>query len=134
MLVKVDRASMAASLEARAPFLDYRLVDFINSVSFNQKMKNFQTKYLLKKLMKDKLPRDIVYRSKKGFGVPLAKWFKKELKPFVLDVLSREKIEKEGLFNYGFIEKLLKEHFDGRKDNKKAIWALMVLEMWQDKW
>ncbi len=134
VLVKVDRASMAASLEVRAPFLDYRLVDFMNSVSFDQKMKNFQTKYLLKKLMDGKLPRDIIYRPKKGFGVPLAKWFKKELKPLLLDLLSQERIDKEGLFNYPYVEKLLNDHFEGKKDNRKLIWALAVFEMWREKW
>lgn len=134
VLVKVDRASMAASLEVRAPFLDYRMVDFMNSVSFDQKMKNFQTKYLLKKLMDGKLPSDIVNRPKKGFGVPLSKWFKKELKMFVLDILNKERIVKDGLFEYSFVEKILYDHFEGKRDNKKLIWSLMVFKMWYNKW
>jgi asparagine synthase (glutamine-hydrolysing) len=125
---------MAASLEVRAPFLDYRLVDFVNSIPFEQKMKYFRTKYLLKKLMENKLPKEIIYRKKKGFAVPLAKWFKGELKDFVLDILSQSRIEREGLFNYSYINNLLKEHFKGQKDNRKPIWTLMAFEMWREKW
>lgn len=134
VLVKVDRASMASSLEVRAPLLDYRLVDFMNSVPFDKKMKNLRTKYLLKRLMAGKLPDKIINRSKQGFGVPLAKWFKNELKPFVLDVLGRERIVAGGLFNYNYIEKILDEHFSGQKDNRKIIWTLISFELWRDKW
>lgn len=134
VLAKVDRASMASSLEVRAPLLDYRLVDFMNFVSFDKKMKNLKAKYLLKKLMAGKLPDKIINRSKKGFGVPLAKWFKGELRPFILEILSPEKIEKEGLFNWQFVNKLMQEHFDGKKDNKKPIWTLLMFELWLDRW
>ena len=125
---------MAASLEVRAPFLDYRLVDFVNSLPYEQKNKYFKTKYLLKKLMEKKLPKNIIHRKKRGFAVPLARWFKGELKSYVLDVLNKDKIEKEGLFNYAYIENLLKEHFDGSKDNRKKIWTLMSFELWREKW
>lgn len=134
VLVKVDRASMAASLEVRAPFLDYRLVEFANSIPFEKKMKHFRTKYLLKKLMESKLPKDIVYRKKRGFAVPWARWFKGDLKKFILDILSRDKIDKGGLFNYDYIENLLKEHLEGRQDHRKLIWTLAVFEMWREKW
>jgi asparagine synthase (glutamine-hydrolysing) len=134
ILVKVDRASMYNSLEVRAPFLDFQLVDFVNTIPANLKLKGLKTKYILKKLMEDKIPKEIVYRKKKGFGMPIAKWLENELKPFCLDLLSKERINNQGIFNYCFIEKLLKDHFDHKKDNRKLIWTLLVFQMWQDKW
>ncbi|MFC1701022.1 asparagine synthase (glutamine-hydrolyzing) [Patescibacteria group bacterium] len=134
ILVKVDRASMASSLEVRAPFLDYQLVDFINSIPLKYKLRGWQSKYLLKELMKDKLPKNIVYRSKKGFGIPVAKWIKADLRDFVLDIFSKSKIEREGIFNYDYINKLIIEHFSGRKDNHKTIWTLLIFETWMRKW
>ena len=99
ILVKADRASMYNSLEVRAPFLDYRLVDFINSLPYNLKLKGFTSKYLLKELMSDKLPANIINRSKKGFGVPVAKWLNNELKDFTDDLLSYDYIKKQGIFS-----------------------------------
>jgi len=134
ILVKVDRASMYNSLEVRAPFLDFELVDYINSIPTKLKLKNFKTKVILKELMKDKLPAEIVFRKKKGFGMPIAKWLKKELKPWCLDLLSPEKIQRQGLFNSQYIERLLQEHFENEKDNRKLIWTLLIFQMWYDKW
>ncbi|HAM95388.1 TPA: asparagine synthase (glutamine-hydrolyzing) [Candidatus Azambacteria bacterium] len=134
ILVKTDRASMFASLEVRAPFLDYQLVDFINSIPIDLKLKGFTTKYILKKLMADKLPLDIVNRKKKGFGVPVARWLRGELRPLLLEVLSRENIEKYGIFNYAYVKQLIDEHLSGRRDNRKLLWTVMIFQMWQQKW
>ena len=134
ILVKTDRASMFASLEVRAPFLDYQLVDFINSIPIDLKLKGFTTKYILKKLMADKLPLDIVNRKKKGFGVPVARWLRGELRPLLLEVLSRENIEKCGIFNYAYVKQLIDEHLSGRRDNRKLLWTVMIFQMWQQKW
>ncbi len=134
ILVKVDRASMFNSLEVRAPLLDYQVVDFVNSLPAKMKIKNFKTKYIFKKLMADKLPREIVYRRKKGFGMPVASWLTRELKPLVLDLLSEEKIKEQGLFNYKYINRLLDDHFSKRADNRKLIWTLLMFQMWQEKW
>ena len=134
ILVKTDRASMFASLEVRAPFLDYQLVDFINSIPIDLKLKGFTTKYILKKLMADKLPLDIVNRKKKGFGVPVARWLRGELRPLLLEVLSRENIEKYGIFNYAYVKQLIDEHLSDRRDNRKLLWTVMIFQMWQQKW
>ena len=134
ILTKTDRASMAIGLEARAPFLDYTLVDFINSLPNNYKLHGWQTKYIFKQLMKDKLPKNIVERSKKGFGIPVAKWIKNELKDFTLELLGKSRIKKQGIFNYSYIKQLLDEHFSNHKDNRKLIWTLMIFQMWQEKW
>ena len=92
------------------------------------------TKYILKKLMKDKLPREIVFRKKKGFGIPLAQWISGDLKPLVLDLLSEKRIKERGLFDYKYVSKLLEDHFSNRADNRKLIWTLMVFELWFKKW
>jgi asparagine synthase (glutamine-hydrolysing) len=134
ILVKVDRASMMNSLEVRAPLLDYTLVDFIDSIPYNMKIKGWITKYIFKKLMRDKLPKEIVYRSKKGFGIPIGKWLCSELKDLALDYLSETHIKQEGLFNYQFVKKLLDDHFSGRCDNRKYLWTLLCFEMWREKW
>jgi len=134
ILVKVDRASMYNSLEVRAPLLDVNVVDFVNSLPLNWKLKGFTTKYIFKKLMTGKLPKNIVHRKKKGFGIPLANWLSKELKPLVFDLLSEARIKQQGLFDYQYINKLLDDHFSRRADNRKMIWALMVFQLWYKKW
>ncbi len=134
VLVKVDRASMANSLEVRAPFLDTRVVDLANHMPIEFKLRGLERKYILKKLMGGKLPDNIVYRKKKGFGVPIAEWIRGGLKPVILDFLGRESVEKMGLFNYDYIEKILDEHFSGKKDNRKQIWTLFVFAIWHRKW
>ncbi|MEK7211724.1 MAG: asparagine synthase C-terminal domain-containing protein, partial [Patescibacteria group bacterium] len=118
VLVKVDRASMMNSLEVRAPLLDYTLVDFVNSMPYNMKIKGWTTKYIFKRLMADKLPKEIVYRSKKGFGMPIGKWLRGELKEMATDYLSEARIKQGGLFSYPYVKKLLDDHFSGRRDNR----------------
>lgn len=134
ILVKVDRASMANSLETRAPFLDKNVVELVNNIPLILKMKGFKTKYILKELMKNKLPKEIIYRRKKGFGIPLAEWINKDLKSLVLTLLDKPRIDKAGLFNYNYIQELLNNHFARRQDNRKQIWTLIVFEMWREKW
>jgi asparagine synthase (glutamine-hydrolysing) len=134
ILVKTDRASMANSLEARAPFLDYNLVEFVNSLPSQYKLRGWQTKYIFKKLLKDKIPKNIVYRPKKGFGMPVAKWIRNELKDFTLSLFEEKKIKEQGIFNYSYLNQLLKEHFSGRRDNRKLLWTLMIFQMWQERW
>ncbi|MFA4818127.1 MAG: asparagine synthase (glutamine-hydrolyzing) [Parcubacteria group bacterium] len=134
ILVKVDRASMFNSLEVRAPFLDTTVVDFANSLPLNLKLRGLTTKFILKKLMEDKLPKEIVQRKKKGFGVPLAEWLADDLEPLITELFSEKKINEQGLFNYQYINKLLDDHFSRRTDNRKLIWTLAVFQMWQEKW
>src|SRR3989338_459018 len=134
ILVKADRASMFASLEVRAPFLDYRLVEFINSLPYHLKLKGFKTKYILKRLMKNKLPENIINRPKKGFGLPIAKWLTNELKDFAFDLLSEKKIKEQGIFNYSEIKKLLDEHVNKKADHRKKIWTLLMFQEWYRRW
>ena len=132
ILTKVDRASMATSLEVRAPYLDVEFAEFVNDLPSNLKIRGTVRKYLLKKSLEKKLPASILHRKKKGFGIPLANWLKKELKPLLLDVFSPDRIKRRGLFDAGAVESLLKDHFSGRKDHRKQIWTLLMFEMWKD--
>lgn len=134
ILVKTDRASMFASLETRAPFLDYNLVEFINNIPSKYKLNRFTSKYILKKTMEKRLPKDIVYRKKKGFGIPLSKWLIKDLKPLTDEYFSYKSLSKEGLFNPSFVSKLLSNHAKGKIDCRKQLWTLLVFEIWRKKW
>lgn len=108
ILVKVDRASMYTSLEVRAPFLDKNIVDFLDTLPKSYKIKGFNGKRLLKELMRDKLPDQIIDRPKKGFGIPVSLWLRNELKDTMETYLSEERIKRHGLFNYSFIARLKK--------------------------
>lgn len=134
ILVKVDRASMACSLEVRAPFLDYELVEFVMSIPSRLKLKNFTSKYILKKALRNLLPEEIINRPKKGFGIPIAKWIKGPLKGLFQDLLDAEKIKREGFLNQNYVKILLEDHLSNRKDNRKKLWTLLVWELWVNKY
>jgi asparagine synthase (glutamine-hydrolysing) len=134
ILTKVDRASMACSLEARAPFLDYTFVEFACSVPWHLKLKGLKTKYILKRAMRDKLPREILARGKKGFGIPVAKWFRSDLKDLVHDTFSESRIRQQGLFNPQAISRLLNDHMRGTRDNRKPLWTLFMFQLWHEKY
>ena len=133
-LVKVDRASMANSLEVRCPFLDGRVIDFATHLPSESKIKGLALKRLLRETAGDFLPQEIINRPKMGFGIPLTEWSRGELKPFILHMLSREKVEEGGLFNYAYVEKLLAEHFSRKQNHSVKLWALLVFQNWYYKW
>ncbi len=130
ILFKADRAGMYNSLEIRTPFLDFRLADFINSLPLDYKLRGLETKYILKKLMEDKLPKNVIYRKKKGFGVPLTKWLKEDLRDYMLKTLSQKEIDKFGLINYQMVEKLIQGHIKNKRDNRKILWNLIIFQNW----
>ncbi len=130
ILVKVDRASMACSLEVRAPFLDYTLVEFLARVPARLKLRGLERKVILKRAMAGRLPPGIASRAKKGFGIPTAKWFKRELREALLDELSPERLRRQGLFEPATVERLVRDHLDGRRDNHKELWTLFVFQLW----
>lgn len=134
VLVKVDRASMAQALEVRAPFLDYRIVDFVNRLPYELKLKGLTTKYILKKLMDDKLPKQAVWRKKHGFAVPIGRWLRGELKNWCDSMLSERSLEKHGFFKYGTVKRLKEEHFTKKEDHRKLLWNLLVFQLWFDRW
>jgi asparagine synthase (glutamine-hydrolysing) len=131
MLVKVDRMTMAHSLEAREPFLDYRLVEFAAAVPPKLKLKHLRhKKYLLKASMRGKLPAQILWRKKQGFNVPNARWIKKDLRPFITDCLSPKSIQEIGVFDTKAVENLLHNQFEEKVDNSYQIWCILTLYLW----
>lgn len=134
ILVKVDRAAMLTSLETRSPFLDTDLAEFIVSLPYNFKLRGFKTKYIFKKMMEAKLPKEIVWRKKKGFGIPLTHWLQNDLKDLMREELNPKKIKRERIFNPEKIELLMNEHLNGKRDNRKKLWPLIVFEMWKKNW
>ncbi|HEY5037687.1 MAG TPA: asparagine synthase (glutamine-hydrolyzing), partial [bacterium] len=130
LLSKVDRMSMAASLEARVPYLDHRLVEFAFSLPSSMKLRGKTGKYLLKKAAEKYIPQDIINRPKQGFGVPLGPWFRKELKPLLMDTLHSRKFQKRGYFNVAKTEELLLEHMSGKKDHHLLLYGLLLVELW----
>lgn len=132
LLVKMDIASMANSLETRAPFLDHKLLEFTASIPSSWKLKyGFKTKYILKETFKNFLPKQILKRSKQGFGLPIGKWLlDKQVQNYIKEVLLSEKFKSRELFNYKSISYLLEQHFNNKQDHGYRIFALIVLEMW----
>ena len=131
ILVKVDRMSMATSLEARVPFLDHRVAELSFSIPGKLKLKGLQkSKYILKKAMEDLLPPEILKRGKQGFSIPIKNWLKKELKPLMLDTLNPQTISSQGFFNSKFINKLVDEHLKGVENHSHQLWALIVFQLW----
>ena len=133
LLVKVDIASMANSLEARSPFLDHHVIEFAASLPENLKMQRFQTKSLLKKVAARLVPREVIYRRKMGFGVPIGKWIRGEMKDFVRDALLSPTALGRGIVKPGVIEKYVNEHIAGSRDHSFQIWTLLMLELWFQK-
>jgi asparagine synthase (glutamine-hydrolysing) len=134
ILVKVDRASMACSLEVRAPFLDYEFVEFVMGLPSSMKLKRFTSKYILKRAMESFLPKEVIHRKKKGFGVPIAKWVKGPLKELFEDLLSSDRIKREGFLNHELVTALLQDHLLNKRDNRKQLWTLLVLELWVNRY
>ncbi len=134
ILVKSDRASMQNSLEIRSPFLDHRLVEYVSMLPDRFKLKTLQTKYILKKVAEKYLPDEVIYRPKKGFGIPITQWLREDLKEPMLDLLSKDRLESQGIFDYQGIKKLTDEHLNHKTNNRKLLWALLSLQLWIDEY
>ena len=132
ILTKVDRASMAVSLEVRAPFLDQRVAEYAASLPLDYKLRGQTTKYILKKAVGDLVPSFVTKRGKKGFGVPVAEWLKGRLRPLARDLLSVERIQRAGLFNAAYVQRLQDEHEQGRANHRKLLWTLLMFELWHE--
>jgi len=130
LLVKMDIATMASSLEARVPFLDHHLMEFIATIPPRLKLKGTVTKYILKEAFSDFLPQPILARKKMGFGVPVSRWFRNELKDYIYGILLDSRTLNRGYFRREGIERLLNDHIALRYDHSAKIWSLLFLEMW----
>lgn len=133
ILVKVDRMSMLHSLEARVPFLDRAMVELSRRIPSRLRLRGMTTKYLLRRAMADRLPAGVVNGKKRGFNVPMPSWLAGGLRDFTRDVLSPQRLRRQGLFRPAAVERLVSDHLARRRDHSRAIWTLLVLSMWQDE-
>ena len=133
-LSKVDRASMACSLESRAPFLALNVVELASRLPENRKVSYLRTKVALKEVALGRLPRETVLRNKRGFGIPVSRWLRGPLREFAISALSREKIERSSLISYQEVNRLLSEHLSRVHDNGAKLWTLIVFQLWCEKW
>jgi asparagine synthase (glutamine-hydrolysing) len=129
-LTYTDRASMAASVEVRVPFIDKEVVELAMQIAGDLKYKDGQQKYILKKMAEKYLPADIIYRPKASFGAPIRSWISHDLKNMIDDLLSREQVEKRGLFNYEYILRLINEDRKGVADHAYRLYQLLTVELW----
>jgi asparagine synthase (glutamine-hydrolysing) len=130
----VDRASMAASLEVRAPLLDTAVAEFAGALPLDWKLHRLDGKWLFKRVARRLLPRAIVQRKKKGFGMPIARWLRGELRSLARDaLLDGDSLAAGGLLDGGEIARMLDEHERGLVDHRQRLWALVVLELWRRK-
>ena len=130
LLVKVDIATMAVSLEARSPFLDHHVIEFAASLPQELKLRRLTTKYLLKKVLRKLLPSENLNRRKMGFGVPIGHWFRGQMQPFLREVVLSEKALRRGLFKPEAVKQLIELHTRGERDYSHQLWTLLMLELW----
>ena len=130
LLVKMDIATMANSLEARSPFLDHHVIEFAASLPEKYKLRGLTSKYLLKKVLRKLLPSENLDRRKMGFGVPIGHWFRGKLQPFLRDTILSESAFKRGLFQPQEVKRLVELHTSGERDYSHQLWTLLMLELW----
>ena len=132
ILTKVDRMSMAASLETRTPLLDHKLIEFVcTRIPASMKLKGLETKYILKRSMRDLVPPEILNRPKQGFGIPIDQWINEQLRERVRGTLTEPRTMQRGFVEPRYVNLLLAEHERGRRDHATELWALFMLELWQ---
>ena len=134
ILTKVDRASMAVSLEARVPLLDHRIAEFAYSLPLDLRYRRGIRKYLLKKVLYKYLPEKFFRRPKQGFGIPLDEWLRGGVKPYIDEYLNTNRIKKEGIFNSEFVEEIVKKHLSGKYNYQYPIWTLLQFQLWKEKY
>jgi asparagine synthase (glutamine-hydrolysing) len=131
MLKKVDSMTMAVALEARTPFLDYRMAEFSATLPDHLKIRGREGKYIVKKTMEKYLSNDILYRKKHGFNVPFSEWAKKELKDYLNEILSEKNIKEGNIFDYKQVRRMLDLHQSGKFNFGNQIYLLLVFELWR---
>lgn len=134
ILTKVDRMSMAVSLESRVPFLDKELAEIAFQIPDHLKVSGGQTKVLLKRVAARHVPHSCVYRKKEGFSIPIKHWLGMQFRPIMEDLLSKSRIEGAGIFNWSSIDRLKREHLTGIANHSHTLWSLIVFEAWRRKW
>jgi asparagine synthase (glutamine-hydrolysing) len=134
ILNKCDRMSMAHSLEVRPPFLDHRIVEFAARLPESLKVHGSSLKYVLRELMKNKLPASVIHRRKEGFDIPAHAWFRTCLKPLLLDTVSESAVRNSGLFEWTSVQRIMNQHFERRANFGYHLWGLLTLFLWINRW
>lgn len=134
ILFKVDRMSMAVSLETRGPFLDYTLVEFAARLPASLRLRGLSTKYLLKRAMRGILPAEIIGRRKLGFNIPYKNWLRTDLRDLLLDELAPARLRQQGLFQPDYVQQLIAEHLEGLRDHAHQLWSLLMFQLWADRY
>jgi len=134
LLVKVDRMSMANSLEIRVPFLDYTFVEFAAGIPHRLKLKGLTSKHILKRALASRLPPEILHKKKIGFDIPLGIWIREDLRAFTLDILAPERLRRHGFFDESFVRSLLEEHLRGSHNHRQLLWPLIIFQSWHDRY
>jgi asparagine synthase (glutamine-hydrolysing) len=134
ILTKVDRASMTYSLEARVPLLDHRIVEFAARLPMEHKVHGGGTKHLLRKILYRHVPREMIDRPKMGFGIPVNRWLRNELRPLLAEYLNEERVRRERFLRPEGVARVVREHLSGRRDHQYRLWALLVFAMWVERY
>ena len=134
ILQKVDRATMTASLEGREPYLDHRLIEWAARLPDHYKYHKGEKKYILKEILHQYIPKDMMDRPKMGFAIPIANWLQNDLRELVEEYINSEKIEKQGVFNVAYVEDIKRNFYAGKKELDVKMWYLLMFQMWYEKW
>ena len=134
ILCKVDRAAMSNSLETRAPFLDHRIAEFSWQIPNEFKIKNNQTKFLLRETLRDYIPVSMIERPKTGFGIPIGEWLKGPLFEWGESLITKEKISDKGYLNYDEVNKCWQEHQSGQFNWSSRLWTILMFQAWIEKY
>jgi asparagine synthase (glutamine-hydrolysing) len=125
---------MAYSLEARVPLLDHRVVEFAARLPMAFKIRGGETKHMLRKVLYRHVPRPLLDRPKMGFGIPVNRWLRNELKPLLSEYLGEDRIRKEGFLLPGGVSRVVEEHLSGRQDHQYRLWTLLVFGLWKERY
>ncbi|HEV8169675.1 MAG TPA: asparagine synthase (glutamine-hydrolyzing), partial [Pyrinomonadaceae bacterium] len=134
LLMRVDKITMATSVEARVPFLDHHLVEYALSLPRSAKIEGESGKHILKRSLEEILPRDLLYETKRGFGAPVREWFRESLGGWFDEHLMNSRMRRRELLDYGFVSRMLEEHRSGAKDWGFHLWALLNVSLWYERW
>ncbi|MBX2933361.1 MAG: asparagine synthase (glutamine-hydrolyzing) [Ferruginibacter sp.] len=134
ILQKVDRAGMSVSLEGREPFLDHRIIEWAAQLPLEYKYNQGNKKFIIKEIVHQYIPQQMMDRPKMGFGIPIAKWLEKDLKPFVDNYFSEEFIKKQNIFNNDEVQRIKNSFYNGKSERAEKIWFILMFQMWYDKW
>jgi asparagine synthase (glutamine-hydrolysing) len=134
LLVKVDRCTMAHGVESRAPFLRHSLIEFAMALPDDAKLRGSSGKWALKQAAKDLLPADVLTRRKQGFSPPFSAWARGPMRGLVVDALSHSRVARAGVLDPVAVQRVVRDHLDGREDRGRTLWTLLSLQCWAERW